>query len=154
MNIEHLKALNKPENLIEQYQIQLPMYAIPTETLEQLLTMLSAIGQGQAPIQENIAKLPTWQDIQETLYPILEQNGNSYLQAALESEKSLERVMRNQSEALKSMVMKTISEQLKDMERSLMARDLTPLKIRLKWMGWGALVPTILFALLWILKTL
>ena len=71
MNIEQLKALNKPENLIENYQLQLPFYGLPPETLQQLLTMLSAIAKELAPMRAEVSQLPTWQNLQEMLFLFL-----------------------------------------------------------------------------------
>lgn len=154
MDTEILKVLNKPENLIDNYQIQLPFYGLSPETLEQLLMMLSAIAQGQAPIQEQINKLPTWDNLHETQTPLLQAIVRRQETEISSSEAHIKRELQNQMSDMKTSLNQTIAHRTSELEQTLKARDLSPWKLRLKWAGTGAMLPLVFWGLQWPLKIL
>jgi len=132
LNLEKLKQLNHAENLLQEYQIKLNLYAIPPETLESLLTLLTGIAREQAAAREQLDRLPTWEHITEKLYPIL---------------KGIARGIAEDAESIRGTIRKELSANHEATLLSFQARDKTPLVQRLKWMGAGAAAPTILFLL-------
>ena len=152
MDKDKLKALNRPENLLSNYHLEVPLFAIPPETLENLLTLLSEIALRQAPLQEQIGQLPTWTDVQNEIVPAIEaaqEEQRSALRDGLRGiESAISRAFREQQTALSQ----TITTETKHLEQQLRTKDFTPLKTRFLWWAAGTALPLILWGLLWIFK--
>jgi len=149
---DKLKALNRPENLLHSYQLEVPLFAIPPETLEDLLRLLTEIALRQAPMQEQIGQLPTWADVQNEIVPAIEaaqEQQKSALRDGLgRIESAINKGFREQQTALSN----TITGETKRLEQQLQMRDFTPLKTRFLWWAAGTALPLILWGLLWIFK--
>jgi len=149
---DKLKALNRPENLLHSYQLEVPLFAIPPETLEDLLRLLTEIALRQAPMQEQIGQLPTWTDVQSEIVPAIEaaqERQKSALRDGLWGiENRIGKAFREQQTALSQ----TITSETKHLEQQLRMRDFTPLKTKFLWWAAGTALPLILWGLLWIFK--
>ena len=154
MDMEQLKEFNKPENLVGNYNLTLPFYGLPPETLKELLILLTGIAQGQVPMQEEIAQLPTWQNLKEGLYPQMQRLDQNQVTRIENSTRTITRELQRLMEEQTGEVKRTIGKKTSQLEDNLKARDLSPMKLRLMWMGWGALALTTLYALLTIFKIL
>ena len=152
MDKDKLKALNRPENLLSNYQLEVPLFAIPPETLEKLLELLTEIALRQAPMQEQIGQLPTWADVQNEIVPAIEaaqEEQKSALRDGLgRIESAMNKAFREQQMALSQ----TILNETQRLEQQLQMRDFTPLKTRFLWWAAGTALPLILWGLLWIFK--
>jgi len=160
LNTDRLKALNKPdnplikpENLMEEYQIKVPLYGIPPEVFNTLVLMMTEIAKYQAPMQDKIKDLPTWEDWMTDIQPTVEKAMNGHIQAVRTCENNLRRDFQNQTDSLRTSVTKSVMSKLTDMETRLQARDNTSAKLRWKWIGIGAMLPILLSGLLWLLST-
>jgi hypothetical protein len=149
---DKLKALNRPENYLSNYHLEVPLFAIPPETLENLLKLLTEIALRQAPMQEQIGQLPTWADVQNEIVPAIEaaqEQQKSALRDGLgRIESATNRAFREQQAALS----KTVTDGTKHLEQQLRMKDFTPWKTKLLWWAAGTALPLILWGLLWIFK--
>jgi len=149
---DKLKALNRPENLLQSYKLEVPLFAIPPETLENLLALLTEIALRQAPMQEQIGQLPTWADVQNEIVPAIEaaqEEQKSALRDGLgRIESAINRAFREQQTALSQ----TITSETKHLEQQLRMKDFTSWKTKLLWGAAGTALPLILWGLLWIFK--
>ena len=159
MSLDRLKTLNKPdnplmqkENLMEEYNLKLPFYGIPPEVLEKLVLMITEVAKYQAPMQDKIAHLPTWEDWTQDIMPAVKTAMSSHTEAVRACESSLQREFRNQGEQQRNSLSALMDRKISGLEQTLTARDNTPFKQRLKWMGIGAALPVLLSGLLWLLK--
>ena len=152
MDKDKLKALNRPENLLSNYHLEVPLFAIPPETLENLLTLLTEIALRQAPMQEQIGQLPTWADVQNEIIPAIEaaqEEQKSTLRDGLRNiESTINRAFREQQTALSQ----TITTEAKHLEQQLRMQDFTPLKTKAMYLAAGTALPLILWGLLWIFR--
>ena len=152
MNVDKLKALNKPEYLMEELNIKVPVYGLPPEVMNNLLLMLAEIAKYQAPMQEQIAKLPTWGSWVKSIQPAIEEAMNGHTAAVGKCQQVLERDFQSGMDDLKAKLTAMLTGKLKGLEETLQARDTTPWKVRAKWIGIGASIPTMCWGLLWLLK--
>ena len=152
MDKDKLKALNRPENLLSNYHLEVPLFAIPPETLENLLRLLTEIALRQAPLQEQIGLLPSWADVQGEIIPVIEAAQEGQKSALLSGlgriESATTKAFREQQTALSQ----TITGETKRLEQQLQMKDFTPLKTRFLWLAAGVALPLILWGLLWIFK--
>ena len=152
MDKDKLKALNRPENFLSNYHLEVPLYAIPPETLKNLMAMLSEIALRQAPMQEQIGLLPTWADVQGEIVPAIEaaqEEQKSALRDGLgRIESTINRAFREQQTALS----KILTDETKHLEQQLRMKDFTSLKTKFLWWAAGTALPLILWGLLWIFK--
>ncbi len=160
MSLEHLKTLNKPdrpleqpENLLEEYNLKIPFYGIPPEVLETLVLMMTETAKYQAPMQEQILKLPTWDDWMKDIQPTVSKAMNGHTAAVKVCESSLKQEFQSQMDTLKKSVSGAVTSKISGLEQTLKARDNTPTKLRWKWIGIGSALPILLSGLLWLLKT-
>ena len=152
MDKDRLKALNRPENLLKNYHLEAPLYAIPPDTLKNLLAMLTEIAKRQSPMQEQIALLPSWGHLQEEIIPAIEKI-QEYQKEALRNglwgiENAMNTAFREQQQTLSQ----TITTEAKHLEQQLRMRDFTPLKTKLTYLAAGIALPLILWGLLWVLR--
>ena len=152
MNTEQLKALNKPENLLEEYNVKIPFYGIPPEVLQNLIFMLTEIAKYQAPMQERINELPTWAAWENSIRQDIKDSMSGHATAVSKFQKSLEREFQNQMKALKRGLAETLDGRLNRWEKKLQIRDTTPSKLRWKWIGIGAAILPVSWGLWHLLK--
>ncbi len=159
MSLDRLKSLNKPdkplmqpENLMEEYNLKIPFYGIPPEVLEKLVLMITEVAKHQAPMQEKIALLPTWEDWRTQIMPTVETAMSTHTEAVRACENSLRRDFQNQGEQQRNSLSALMDRKISGLEQTLKARDNTPSKLRWKWIGIGAALPVLLSGLLWLLK--
>ena len=160
MTTEELKSLNKPENLLKNLTLELPIMGLPPEVLSKLILMLSEIARYQAPMQEKIRQLPTWTEWKAEIQPEIVKGSERAAVAVRDCENALKRDYQTRMDSLESKVAGAIHANLKGVgstvqktEQRLQARDNTPKKRRLQWMGIGAALPILLSGLWWLLKT-
>jgi len=152
LNTEQLKALNKPENLLEEYNVKIPFYGIPPEVLQNLIFMLTEIAKYQAPMQEQIAQLPTWAAWEKSIRQDIRQAMSGHVNAVSKCQKSLEYDLQKGLTVLKKGLAETLDGRLNRLEKTLQARDATPGKLRLKWVGIGAAILPVSWGLWHLLK--
>ena len=144
MNTERLKALNKPENLMESYNLKLPFYAIPPEALQDLIFLLAEIAKYQEPLQKRINELPGRKDLSTLIQRAMAGQINNSVRA-------LQRDIHGQTDTLKK-GMDTIAGRLRRLEKTLQSPRKEPWELRLKWAAIGAAVPVMLWGLWTLLK--
>jgi|GEM_PF-3486742 len=161
MSLDRLKALNKPdkplmnpEQLLEEYNLKIPFYGIPPEVLNTLVRMITEVAKHQAPMQDRIALLPTWEDWTKDIMPTVETAMNAHTEAVKTLRNNLQWEFQNQGEQQRNSLSALMDKKLNGLEQTLIARDNMPKKLRLKWMGIGAALPVLLSGLLWLLKVL
>jgi len=149
---DKLKALNRPENLLSNYQLEVPLFAIPPETLEDLLTLLTEIALRQAPMQEQIGQLPTWADVQNEIVPAIEAAQEEQKSALRDGLRSIENAINRAFQEQQTALSQTITTETKHLEQQLQMKDFTPLKTKALYLAAGTALPLILWGLLWIFK--
>jgi len=149
---DKLKALNRPENLLRSYQLEVPLFAIPPEILENLLKLITEIALRQAPIQEQISQLPTWADVQNEIVPVIEAAQEEQKSALRDGLWSIESAINKSFREQQTKLLQTITDETKRLEQQLQMRDFTPLKTKFMWWAAGTALPLILWGLLWIFK--
>ena len=160
MSLENLKSMNKPdnslnrqENMLNEYQIKVPFYGVPPEVLNTLVRMMTEVAKYQAPMQEQINHLPTWEDWEKSIQPTVSRAMNGHTHAVQACESNLKRAFNNQTQTITRDITSSLIGKITKLEKTLQARDNTPSKRQLQWMGIGALIPIILSGLWWLLNT-
>jgi len=149
---DKLKALNRPENLLHSYQLEVPLFAIPPETLEDLLRLLTEIALRQAPMQEQIGQLPTWADVQNEIVPAIEAAQEQQRSTLRDGLGRIEGAMNKAFQEQQAELSKIVTDESKRLEQLLRMRDFTPWKTKLLCWAAGTALPLILWGLLWIFK--
>ena len=169
MDIEKLKQLNKPEDILEEYHVKLNLYAIPPETLERLMTLILGIAGEQILIKQQMEGLPAWREIRELLLPVLAKIEHLLTKEITEITEMVENSSEQQVSELKevrrhigiktSELARTLKEDIREelsKSRSLILQgfEKSPARLaqRLIWMGVGIGTSMIFFLLLSLLK--
>jgi hypothetical protein len=90
-------------------------------------------------------QLPTWGDLTDNLIPLLENMRAEYLNTAGQMRAELEATLTAWMKNLTSETTNQLARSISEMMSNLRARDLSPWKLRLKWMGLGAVFSSMLF---------
>ena len=153
MNMDQLKQINKIEQITEQTAAALTEPIQPTylllkpEQYNLIAQTISATGQAIVQSTDLISELPTHQDLNNLIVRTLRPNASEIREIVdrrTDSMKySVEEKLSKQTEVLEKALDKKLSQIMTEMK----AKDLTPWKLKLKWILIGAILPSIL--LIW-----
>lgn len=160
MAYEELRAKNQPDKLIgemmKELTVTVPVYAMPPEVFEKLLLMMTEIARHQAPMQEKIDQLPTWEEWVKEIQPEVHKAMNSHARAVDNLKSDLCRDILYRLDGQKTTLTNLRDSKLTGLHQSLQARDNTPKKRKWKLLGIGAAIgaatPLLCWGLLWLLK--
>ena len=158
MNMEQLKQINQIQAITEQTVEALtepiqPIYLmLKPEQYNLLAQHISQTGNAIVRNTDLISELPTQKDLEKILtdevrYRMFRiedivKNGQEVIESSIEDKLS------KQTEFL----MKAIDRKISEMTSELKAKDLTPWKLKLKWVAVGAILPSMVCILQLILR--
>ena len=152
MNMDRLKQLNKPENLLEEYQVKLNLYAIPPDTLESLSASISENTRRQVSIQQQIDQLPAWKHIDEILIPAFGKMVSAVSADNDRIENEIQTDIQQELTASRNYITEQLEKHDQILVQEFQKQDLKPMVQKLKWMGGGFLVSTIIYLLITALR--
>ena len=158
MGLSELKAKNQPDKpigeMVKRLQIEVPVYGLPPEVFEKLLLMITEVAKHQAPMQEKIDLLPTWEDWNKDIQPEVHKAMNSHTRAVDNLKSDLCRDIQYRLDEQESTLTNLMDSKLTEFYQSLQARDNTPSKRKWKLLGIGAAIgtaaPLLCWGLLWL----
>ena len=167
-NLGELKQRNKPDipessqSLQPQQTVTIPylpqVSAIPTDQWNMMLESQTAAIQRLQELAAYISTLPTVDDVNKMMknyYQNIYDRQTDHLSNTIRKEH--QRIMENMTSSMEKTtdtIGRKMTNTLEDWEKKLRHRDMSPLKMKAKWVGIGALTSTILWLLLRLLTTL
>lgn len=158
MDMTKLKQNNPIEKITKETVATLtepiqPQYLLLTlEQYNKIAEYFSTVGQTIVQNTDLISELPTYQDVSDLtmqeIRPYLADMRTMTASRLNSIESSTKEVLSKQTTILSEQLQK----ELNRMTSQLKARDLTPWKLRLKWIAIGAILPSMVCILLLILR--
>ena len=167
MNYQELKNRNRPEVTPEVSETEKALlrpytpivYAIPQEQWEAMITTLFDQGQAISEMREYMTCLLTRDYLKENLGPVLLKMDRDHCEEITQCRETLKSSIGWTKSAMAEQMADTgrdIQENMREISRSLKeslkARDLSPISLRMKWIGAGAAITTLCWAVLKVLK--
>ena len=149
MNIEQLKQINQIQTITEQTVDALtepiqPIYLmLKPEQYNLLAQHISQIGNAIVENTDLISELPTQETLDEMMRMTVKDNLFQARRIMDENMKSIRYSVEVESSNQTNRLREMMHTELKDMMNELKAKDLTPWKVKVKWVAAGAILPSI-----------
>lgn len=139
---ETVELLTEP--LKVQYLVMQP------ETMKALAKDLKQIGDSAVKSTALISALPTQEKLDNMMRHTVENNMRQTREIVSDGRKQITATLENKTVAQTTALKRLISTELRQMMTELKARDTTPWKMRLKWLGIGTAIGAILSSAVWL----
>ena len=151
LDYDRLKELNAiPQELLKPYQ--LVNMAVPKELWDSLVLYQIEVGRVLTEACQKIETLPTWENIAEGINKPLGRISTVMRDSANTTDCRLTAELQTQMKKMSMDMISQMSKISEQTEQRLKATDLSPIRLKLKMMGTGALLSVIFFILLKLLK--